>query len=478
MENIEIFNNTVPEEPPKEAPPAVDAVIHVSIIGGDLEAYMDIEPPRDGGAAPTMEMLTAALEKAGVTHHIDREKLRELAVEPVYNHDILVAKGIAPVNGMDGTATFQFETGKSLKPRENEDGTVDFHDLQIVENVTKGQVLCVLTLPTEGSPGISVKGKELPQKKGKPVPPCTGKNTELNQDGTAVLAKMSGQVEFDGRKIHVNETFFVRGNVDNSTGDILVEGSLDVAGMVLPGFKIEAGRHINVKGTVENAVVKAGGNIELMSGITGSELYCDGDLKCRFIEGCRVFVKGDITAEYILNSDIKCGKNVKTVGKRSKIIGGTCLAGQNIETTTVGSIANVKTKLELGTDYTVIERQQRLTVRIPELEKQIESLKPLIGLLRQREQSNRLTPDKVEILKNAQYSYDASMEELAAARKEMEEIAQAINNRGYGRIICSGTIFPGTIVEIGPTVMTINEALIYTTLYYDEGNIMMGVARR
>ena len=246
----------------------------------------------------------------------------------------------------------------------------------------------------------------------------------------------------------------------------------------LPGFKIEAGKNINVKGTVENAEVRAGGDIELMSGITGSELYCEGDLKCRFIENCTVFVKGDIMAEYILNSNIKCGRSIKTVGRIAKIIGGSCLAGHNIETTTIGSIANVKTRLELGTDYTVIDRQQKLQEQIPELEKKIESIKPIISLLRQLEASNRLTPEKAEILEKAQYNYSANMDMLESAKKELDQIAEAISNRGYGRILCTGMIHPGTTVVIGPTTLHVNETLSNTSLYYSEGEISKGVASR
>lgn len=463
----------------EEAPPAIDAIAHVTVSSNHLEAYINLEPPENGGEPVSMELMTAALGKSGVTYNIDNKKLDELIQLPLYGEDILIAEGAEPENGVDGTISFQFETDTSkLSPKEKADGTVDFHDLGIVQNVTKGHVLAVITLPTEGKPGMSVKGKELKQKKGKAVSPYAGKNTELSEDGTKIRAKIDGEISFDGRKISVNETYYIRGDVDNSTGDVKVQSSLDVSGTVLPGFKIEAGKNISVKGTVENAEVRAGGNIELMSGITGSELYCEGDLTCRFIEGCNVFVKGEITAEYILNSNIKCGRSIKTVGRRAKIIGGNCLAGQNIVTTTIGSIANVKTKLELGTDHSVIQRQQELEKRVPDLESSIEKLKPLLSLLTQLEEHDRLTPEKAEILEKVKYSYSANMDELEKIQKDLEEIAERLNTRGYGRILCEGTIYPGTTVVIGPATMNIEETLTNTSLYYREGDICKGVASK
>ena len=62
-----------------------------------------------------------------------------------------------------------------------------------------------------------------------------GKNTELNEDGTAIRSKIDGEIAFDGRKISVNETYYVRGDVDNSTGDIKVQSNLDVSGIVPAG---------------------------------------------------------------------------------------------------------------------------------------------------------------------------------------------------------------------------------------------------
>lgn len=461
-----------------EPPPAVDAVIHISISDGGLQSCVTIEPPCNGGAAPTLNELESALANCGVSYHVDVEKLKELAAEPVYDSAVIVARGTAPVNGIDGTATFQFELEKeSLKPRENDDGIVNYHDLDLVENVVKGQVLCVITPPSDGTPGISVRGKELPQKKGKPVPSYLGKNSELNESGTAILAKIDGQVDFVGRRINVNETFYVKENVDNSTGDITVSGNLVVRGMVMPGFKLTAGKNIDVYGTVESAALKAGGSVRLLSGITGSELACGGDLKSRFIENCSVIVKGDIRAEYVLNSNINCGKNFKAEGAIAKILGGRCLVGQNIEARTIGSAANIKTILELGTDPIIIERQQKLQAQVPDLEKQIESLRPLISLLHELESNDRLTPEKKEILSDITVNFDTSTQLLEEAKKELKIIAQAIFNRGYGRVICAGTIFPGTKVTIGTANYSVTDALMNASLFYQDGTICLGSAR-
>lgn len=458
-------------------PPPVDAAVRASTDSKELTAYLYIDPPQNGGAVPTLAMMQDALDKCAITYNIDTEKMKELETAPVYGKFIPVASGVAPVDGVNGTASFLIRTEKAAAtPKIKEDGSVDFFDLDIVENVAKGQVLCRITPPSEGTPGMSVKGRELKQTKGRPVPSYAGSNTELNEDGTVIVSKISGQASFVSYQIQVHETFVVRGNIDNSTGNIKVVGNLVVTGMVIPGFKIEAGGDIEVRGIVESATVKAGGNIKLQSGIIGSEISCDGDVKGRFIENCNLFVKGGILAEYIVGSTVKCGKTIKTMGNSARIIGGSLMAGQNIEARVIGSPAGIITRLEIGTDPAVIKRQQELKTKIAELEKSIKSLQPLITMLRQLEEAGRLTKEKREILDNVGYSFDANTKLMEDSKVELDEITESVKTKGFGRVVCNETIHSGTLVVIGGAMLNVKEDMPFAALYYEDGEIKRGLA--
>jgi uncharacterized protein (DUF342 family) len=133
--------------------PPVDAVVSISVSGDRLKAFLSISPPENGGAAPTLESLRIALAEHGVCFGVDERRLAELSESPAYGRMLLIAQGRAPENGKDGSFTLQVHTEKDGKPRERADGTVDYHDLGLVENVRKGQLLCDIMLPTEGRPG-------------------------------------------------------------------------------------------------------------------------------------------------------------------------------------------------------------------------------------------------------------------------------------------------------------------------------------
>ncbi len=467
-----------PSEGISEAPPAKDAVIHVVTADKGLVAYIFIEPPLHGGAPPTVNGVKSALVQNQITYHVDFEVMKRLSASPVYGERLIIARGVPPVDGIDGTATFHIKTERSeLKPKTKENGTVDYRDLDMVENVKEGQLLCTITLPTEGTPGMTVHGKEIPQKRGKPVPSYLGRNTQLSQDGTAILSQIDGHVELNGNKINVDKTLYIKENVDNATGNLDVAGNLTIAGMVLPGFVVEATGDIEIRGAVESATVKAGGNLIVHSGVFSSELSCGQDFRCRFIENSAVFAKGDVQAESIIHSKVSCGKNLKVQGKIAKIIGGSCIAGQNIEADTIGAMSNVKTVIELGSDPTVIARQQELLEEVSELEQTIEKLKPLLGILQQLKAANRLTEEKREILEDVSYTYSTNTSRLEDAKQELEEIAQAVSEKGFGRIICKNGILPGTTVTIGRAALVIANPLQNVALYYQDGDICIGTAR-
>lgn len=457
-------------------PEPVDASVRLEISPDKLTAFLRIIPPEHGGAVPTLELYTEILNVFKITYGVDSEKLNYLTSHPIYDEMIPIAKGLPPVNGINGSYALQFRELKELRPKEREDGSVDFHDLGIVENVQKQQVLCLITPPTEGSEGITVTGEKLLPIKGREVPSLLGKNVELAADGLSVLSMIAGQVDYLNNKIHVGETFIIPENVDNSTGNIKVVGNLLIKGMIKPGFSVEAEGSIEIKGSAESATIKAGGNVILRSGITNSSVTCQSDLDSKFIENSSIFVRGEIHSEYILNSNIRCGKTLQIIGRIGKFVGGSCIAGQDIVARVIGSPANVETYLELGTDPSVIERQREILKEIPALEKQIHTLTSLLSLLSQRQAANVLTPDQKILLDNASFSNKTNMEQLSALKQEMVEISELIRTKGYGRVMCKDTIYPGTTVKIGMEIMAVSDPLKNAALYYDNGSIQQGAA--
>lgn len=455
----------------------VDAVIQISISYDKLEAYMNIIPPENGGAEPDIDIIKNELNSNNVVYGINESKLKEISQKPQYNKKIIIAKGVPAVNGEDGTYEILFDIEKNQKPKEKQDGTVDYQDLGIVHNVYKDQTLCTIKLHTDGTEGLAVTGEKLTPVNGIPVPNLSGSNTMLNEEGTAITSAINGHAVFAGGKINVNDTFYVDGDVDNSTGSIKVNCNIVITGMVLSGFSVEADGNIEVKDNIESAMLKSGGNIVLRSGINGGTINCSGDLTSRFIENCNVTVKGSITSEYVLNSNIQCDNSIEIKGFRARFTGGSCIVGKNFTAPTIGSSNGIKTHLELGTNPEIIERQQNILNNIPAYKKQINSLTQLISLLEQFEAANRLNPEKKLALDEARKSYKNISAQSENEKRELDEINTIIESNGYGKIICSGTIYNGTSVKIGSAKLAVTDPLTNVTLFNSNGEICSGSAR-
>ena len=463
-----------PTENREEKPVRVDIKTFVS--PDKLKAYLMIETS-EKGVFLSVERLKDALMLNKIHYGIDESALRGLCSKPLYGERIEVASGLAPVNGENAASTFYVNVAKSFLPKEKPDGSIDFFDLDIVENVSKGQLLCTISKPTVGTEGISVTNERIKPVSGKTLSPINGKHTRINKEGNEIYAEIDGQVEFDGKKINVNDSFYIE-NVDYTTGNIKVNGNLFVRGIIIPGFSVEAGGNIEIKGMVDSAKIRAGGNIVLRSGITVSEIHCEGDLTSRFIEKCSALVKGSIKSEFILNSNIKCGESLYIAGQLSKFLGGSCLVGKDIVVKDIGSPLGIPTEVELGSAQNLVHRQQELTALVPKLEKQIASLELLIERLQQLDPTNRLPQDKKDLLETALANCEANRSEVEDAKQELEKIGEMIMKKGFGKIICSGNIYPETRVKFGNKNMTVLDTLKGASLYYSEsdGEIHMGSA--
>ncbi|GAE89001.1 hypothetical protein JCM21531_2491 [Acetivibrio straminisolvens JCM 21531] len=303
-------------EPQEEL--VLDASINVNISADKMKATMVIKPP-DGGRMLTKEEIMEILKNNGVRYGINESTLESVSKYPVYNEIILIAEGTPPTNGQNGKVEFHFDLNKERKPTVLEDGRVDFRELNLIESVRKGQVLCSLIPPLPGAPGRTVEDTEVPALNGKPAVLPKGKNVEITEDGQNLIAGIDGQVNYTDGKVNVFANYEVPADVDNSTGNISFVGNVIIRGNVLSGFIVEAGGSVEVMGVVEAAVIKADGDIILRRGMQGlgkGLLKSGGDIIAKYIENSIIEAKGDIKAEAIMHSNVKCGNKLELSGKR------------------------------------------------------------------------------------------------------------------------------------------------------------------
>lgn len=289
-----------------------------------------------------------------VTFGIDDVAVKEFATGKQLSRDLELAHGSRPVNGKDGTIRYLFETSVTNAPKENDDGTVDYKELGLVQNVEEGDLLCKITMPIEGTPGTNVLGEEVKPVQGKPVEPKLGQGVTLSEDGLEVRAAIDGRVIYKNGTVEVTNVYNIKGDVGPETGNIRFNGSVIVQGNVLSDYSIFAKGDIVVNGYVEAAMLNASGNILIANGVNGMKkglIKADGNITVKFAEMSKLVAGEDIMLDYSINSDLRANRSIIASGKKGSLLGGSCLAGYIIEAKNIGSEINTAMDLQIVPDW-------------------------------------------------------------------------------------------------------------------------------
>ncbi|MEW6202376.1 MAG: FapA family protein, partial [bacterium] len=266
----------------------VDGYAEVSISKDKMETTIIFSPPK-GGRDVEMDTALAALAAAGVKYGIKQDALENMIAQRWYNEKVLVAEGKPAENGEDGRVEYLFNVEASTpRPTIAEDGSVDFYELNVVQNVRAGEPLAIKTPPTPGKDGINVFGETIPAKQGKDIPFPAGKNVEFSSENPNMLiAEIAGQPRLQQNRIHVLPVYEVQGDVDFSTGNINFVGDVIVTGGVLEGFTVKADANITIMGPVGGAYLDAGGSVFLNKGMHGQDkgsITAGEDVTAKFLE--------------------------------------------------------------------------------------------------------------------------------------------------------------------------------------------------
>ncbi|WP_051569082.1 FapA family protein [Alkaliphilus transvaalensis] len=430
-----------------------------------------------GGNHFTLETLKQELIDNNINYGVDEEQLSRLVKLKHTDHYVPIAKGRAPIDGIDGKVIYHFNPSKEHKPVVLEDGSVDFKHLDIIKNVKQGDLLVEVLPPSDGVPGINVMGVEVPAKKGKEGKFKKGKNTTESDDGLKLYAAIDGQVRIDDGKVTVSEVYQIQGNVDNSTGNINFNGTVIVNGNVRSGFKISAEGNIEVNGVVEGATLISKGNIILNRGIQGNNaayLECEGNLVAKYIENSKIKCDGDITADFILHSDVVAKGKIILAGKKSLVVGGEIRASEEIRARVVGSHMGTLTKLEVGVDPEIRNKYEELKGEALELQKNCENLKKTIDLLNRQAKITPLPQSKEEILIKSIKTYEYLKKKYDLLHEELQLMEERIQNLSMGKVHVEDRIYPGVKVIISNALRYFYDESTCCTLSKKDGEIYIG----
>ncbi len=425
----------------------------VSIDKKGYLAKIRLYPPSDKGARLSISELKNLIEQNGVKYGIIEKNIEIALKARLYCMDILVAKAKLPVNGSDAEIVYSFNAEKTLKPTMSEDGSVDFHKLDMIESVKEGQLLATLIPIDYGEPGKDVYGNMIRPKKVRNKRLRHGKNIHLSDDKLQMYSDVSGNVTLVNDMVFVTDTYTIEGDVGPSTGDIDYDGAVEVKGNVITGYTVKATGDITVNGAVEGAMLISEGKIVLKRGMQGmgkGVMEAKGDVISNFIESATVKSGGAIYTDAIMHSNISANGDVIVNGKRGLIAGGSVKTTTKIETKVAGSTMGTQTELEVGFDTTLGERYRNIEKHIDQMTDEKDSIVKNLKILQKRMQTKgKLEPEKMKLIKEGTERIkviDQTIEEETEAYERIDEEMQRTSDGGKVRV--ENIAYPGVKIVI------------------------------
>ena len=380
-------------------------------------------PPFVGGGVLTSGEIIKDLQYLGVKHGIDNQIIEQILSHREYGEAYKIAVGTQPRDGSDGYIEYKFNTELKPRPKMNDDGTVDFHTLENINHVNKGDVVAVLHKEDRGDDGIDVLGRRVPPRKVKHVIFRYGRNLSQSEDGTELMSQVSGHVILENDKIFVSNVLELV-NVDNSTGDIDYEGDVVVKGNVLAGFTVKATGDITVSGIVEGATV--------------------------------------IAADSILHSKVTAKSTIKASGRNGLIIGGDVKAVNMIEAKTIGNAMGTNTSVGVGVDPSMKRRVDELKNSLGKLGDNKIQLNQLLNALRKKQDSEGgLDEAKHELQMKTMRNVIMLEQEINKQKKELEELRCQIGEEKHACIKVSDAAYAGVKLTFGDQCMFLKQKYDY-----------------
>ncbi|TQI65465.1 FapA family protein [Clostridium sp. KNHs216] len=466
--NAENANQEIPVK--EEQPPQID--IRVSM--DNMAAYLKVKPAYSGQKI-SYEDISPALAQQGITYGICEEQIRLFCKEEKFYTEMLCAKGTYPVDGTDGFIDYFFNTSTDYKPKERENGTIDFRDLEIVKNVEKDTVLCTITPPKDGTDGTDIFSRSVAFKPGRFPALPTGNNTVVSEDRLSLIAGLDGCIEYKNSTINVSDVFYVRGDVDSASGNINAIGSVVVMGDVREGFSVKAGKDISIRGMAEGASIEAQGTISISNGMNGmgkGTLKAGGNIVGKYFENAILISENDIYADILMNCKATVQGSIILKGRRASLIGGSYQAGQKMVVKSIGAPSYTTTsvsiqsqqlndKLVIGKEENSLEQleHQRAQAQneFEEFQKKFAELTSLGG----RNDSGRENlMVKAALMKKIQMG-----EAIKAIDAKIQKLKETKNQLSDYKIVGTSIIYIGTKMTIGPFIMNINNDYSNTKFY-------------
>lgn len=454
-----------------------DETMTIVIDEEKMQAIGRFYPPSNEGKLLSLDNILVLMKAKGIKIGFDIGQIDRFmqAREGNYCTDIIVAKGRAIKQGQNGFIEYLFNTEIKVRPTLNEDGSVDFFNLNTMNPCQEGLLLAIHHPAILGEPGFNVVNERFKPAEVKKVKFSYDKNLEESEDKLELFSKVNGHVYLQDGKVCVSNVYEVE-NVDNATGNVDFDGSVIVRGNVKSNFVVKAKGDIQILGVVEGSHVEAGGNIVIARGMNGMNkgvLIAGGNIVAKFIENSRVTAGGFVEAEAILHSTIVAKTEVNVQSNKGFITGGKVSAMISVSAKNIGSSMGAHTVIEVGVDQVGKEKLIDLQAKIKEDEKVLDSIQPILATTKEKiSKGVKLTQQQRDYFVQLITVATEKKENIVADKEAVFILQKELAENVKAHIKVSGTAFPGAEIIITNVSLNLEKKVVFSKFVRESGDII------
>lgn len=441
----------------------------------EYEAYIKVKKRLNKEDFDT-EDLRQFLKDHEIVYGILKDEIENIFQEEKYDQPVLIALGKKVVDDKDGEVKLSFET--EIKFKFDEKGNVDYKELNLIQNVKKGDKVAEVTSPKKGAEGCTIFGKKISAKEGvKPALPA-GENTCPDPGNPDVLlAEIDGAAKLKGSLVQVELVFFVKGDIDFTTGNIDFVGSVIVNGDVKSGFKVKAKNDVEIGGVVEDAVIEAGGDVLIKMGFIGrgeGKILAQGKVTANYCVSENIISEDDINIfEYIMHSNVQTKGKLFVKEKKGLIIGGECYAVKGIEANIIGNENYTVTSVTAGIDKDIVKQLRLKRARLWKNAEHIKDIDKMIKKIQRLQLVKKdLPPDKVELLENIAKIRKKKLEIRDKLAAEIKKLEIRVGEFKDALIKVYDTVYPGVTVTICEKHVSVREPIKCVSYKYTKEGVI------
>ncbi len=417
------------------------------------------------------------LQDSGIVFGLLEDVIEWAFKEEKFEQPLLVAKGQPPVDATNGELLFYFDT--EIKPKFDDDGNVNFKELNLIQNVRKGDKLAEVTEPVPGREGKTIYGETTAPGEGvKPELPPGDNTVRSPENPDILLADIDGTVRKIKDNVSVDPVFAVKGDIDYSVGNIDFVGAVVITGDVKSGFKVKATGDVEVNGIVEDAVIESEGNVLLKMGFIGhgeGKISAKGNVSAKYCVNQHIVCQGDVNiGEYFMHSKVLTGGKLIVTEKKGLIVGGEYCALKGIEANILGNENFVHTTIIAGVDQETGHKIKEVRTRLWQNAEHLKEINKILNKYsRRRLVKKPLPPDRLELIDTLNKIKSKKLEISTKLGKELKELESADNICEKATIKAYDVIYPGVAITLCNRHVKVEDPLKSVVYRYSENGVVM-----